>query len=1130
MMKRLLRILVLFGLSALAVSCNLQEMDSHGQSDDQASIIRFSASYPLVQTRASDAGFMDGDMMGVYVVDYVDNQPGTLATQGNRADNVRFTFDQGSASWNGTTDIYWKDSNTPVDIYGYYPFDAELSNVTDYKFSVSTYQDDAPESGQVGSYEASDLLWAKAVEVYPTDATVTLTYGHMLSCVRVKLQMGDGFEASQWNELNKVVMINNTITDASVDLSTGIALPEDGASVKSIVPYLYNDEYRAIVIPQMVPAAQELINITVDGQSYSFKREQGMTFSSGKMYQFTIRVDKRTDSGDYLFSFVGENINDWEDNSEFVEGSSRAYLTITLDRPGTLEQTLVDSGKDYEVIKSLKVVGEVNHTDLRFMGQRMSSLAYVNLHDIKIIGNENEEDVLIGFDAHSALRGIVFPKYFKKIGSRAFRRSGLFGTVVIPEGVVEIDGEAFSECSGITSVKFPSTLKIIRGAAFALTGIRGYIQLPEGLEIVGPNEYGNQKWGAFAWLDDFSGIYHLPSTLTYYEGLAFPGMTGDIIVPQGVTRITPGAHENSSCTSVHIPEGVERIDGYAFRGSKIQGELKLPSTCKYIAGDAFKNTNISSVILPDNLRFLGAGAFADCKRLTGVLEFPERLIRVSESLFEDCTMLEGVILHEDVVSIEDYAFSGCHNMSSFICMAEEPPYLAENAFNGVPRDNFTVEVPSGSIDKYKRAPGWREFKRIAEYSNFVCRPSAATALNTMRRQTLVLNADGPWTVTSMPEWCIVSPMSGDGKTQLALTINEMPHGSPERSDDIVFTLTETGHQTSCEVHQYDYIHQEDQVLTLQTASKGRGIDIIFVGDGWDASSISNGSYLTLINEQMEHFFGIEPYATYRDYFNVYTAIALSQEVGVNTLNTYRDTRFMTLYGGGGCNNIEPHLTVDKDLVFDYVVQHSPIEKSQMPKSLVILVPNSTDYGGCTYIYDDGSAISICCPSEEQYPSDTRGIIQHEAGGHGFGKLGDEMVLRNMFVDNGTVQQIRYYHARNWYKNVATSGKMSEVPWAHFIFDPEYSDYVDMFEGGMGFTRGVWRSEQNSCMNYGVPYYNAISRQEIMRKILDYSGEGFTMEKFYATDSKAWGPTGTKASAMSMQPYVENEWHSGPYVE
>jgi hypothetical protein len=108
--------------------------------------------------------------------------------------------------------------------------------------------------------------------------------------------------------------------------------------------------------------------------------------------------------------------------------------------------------------------------------------------------------------------------------------------------------------------------------------------------------------------------------------------------------------------------------------------------------------------------------------------------------------------------------------------------------------------------------------------------------------------------------------------------------------------------------------------------------------------------------------------------------------------------------------------------------------------------------------------------------------------------------------------------------------MSDVPWAHFIFDPEYSDYVDMFEGAMGFTRGVWRSEQNSCMNYGIPYYNAISRQEIMRRILDYSGEGFTMEKFYATDSKKWGVNSAQTKAMPDQAYVQNAWHTAPYIE
>ena len=303
-----------------------------------------------------------------------------------------------------------------------------------------------------------------------------------------------------------------------------------------------------------------------------------------------------------------------------------------------------------------------------------------------------------------------------------------------------------------------------------------------------------------------------------------------------------------------------------------------------------------------------------------------------------------------------------------------------------------------------------------------------------------------------------------------------------------------------------------------------------MGDGWDAQAIADGSYLTLVKEQMEHFFGIEPYTTYRDYFNVYVAFALSQETGINTLNTYRDTRFNLIYGGGGCNNIKPHLSVERDDVVGYISKYTPIPESKLPQSQIILVPNSKDYGGCTYVYDDGSSIAICSPSDSPYPSDTRGIIQHEAGGHGFGKLGDEMILKNLFVDSKIKSDIIENHWRGWYKNISLSGKMGEVPWSHFIYDPEYSDDVDIFEGAMGYTRGVFRSEQNSCMNYGIPYYNAISRQEIMRRILDYSGEGFTMEKFYATDSKEWGKTASQTKSFPTGAYVENSWHTLPFTE
>lgn len=79
--------------------------------------------------------------------------------------------------------------------------------------------------------------------------------------------------------------------------------------------------------------------------------------------------------------------------------------------------------------------------------------------------------------------------------------------------------------------------------------------------------------------------------------------------------------------------------------------------------------------------------------------------------------------------------------------------------------------------------------------------------------------------------------------------------------------------------------------------------------------------------------------------------------------------------------------------------------------------------------------------------------------------------------------------------------MHEVPWAHFIFDDRYSDVVDIYEGGFMHARGVFRSEQNSCMNNDVPYYSAISREAIVKRIMKYAGESYSFEKFVEKDKR-----------------------------
>jgi hypothetical protein len=141
-------------------------------------------------------------------------------------------------------------------------------------------------------------------------------------------------------------------------------------------------------------------------------------------------------------------------------------------------------------------------------------------------------------------------------------------------------------------------------------------------------------------------------------------------------------------------------------------------------------------------------------------------------------------------------------------------------------------------------------------------------------------------------------------------------------------------------------------------------------------------------------------------------------------------------------------------------------------------------------------------------------VQHEACGHAFGKLGDEVIKMNRFAPGSVKSTVDAMHGRGYYLNLSSSGKMADVPWSFLIFDSRYSDEVDVFEGGLNYTRGIYRSESNSCMNYGIPYFNAISRYSIMQRILDYAGVGFDADYFYANDTKEWGSTTNSARSRS----------------
>lgn len=1141
-MKRLRYITGAMALAA-AVSCSFNEAGFEPQVEESGrKPIVFSGSINQeYATRANDSGFCNGDVVGVYVVDYDGETPGTLQNEGNRADNLRFTFDEAAYKWIPAYEIYWKDKKTHIDLYGYYPWGSP-EDVENYTFEVEKDQRREAANGQLGGYEASDFLWGKSEDNAPTAEVIRLGFNHKMASARITLAKGLGFDDAEWAAAQKQVIVLNTARKSSINLKTGVVTASDEIPSTGIIPYKDGDDYRAIVVPQTIPADTKILSITVDGESYFLAKSEEFTFYPTKQHNFTVTVNKRAAGGGLEFVLSSESITVWENDPVSHDAIAREYVVIDVPEAGTLDKCIEAAGKDLTKVRNLKITGQINSRDFAVMKYKMTRLSALNMREVAIVAgdggelepgqgyghNEDGEIPNYAMSGKESLTSIVFPeKGLKKMSGETGGGRGAFngcvnlsGSLTIPEGVEELGPGCFAGCTSLTgTLTLPSTLKKlgvqecyvpIYDGVFASCNFVCEIKLPEGLEVLGS--------GTFCDCKNIYGEIRLPDGLKAIGAGAFQGcqkLTGSITIPQGVTTIPYDTFNGTWVGgTLTLHDGIVSIGTSAFANTGLKGELRLPKDLEVISHTAFYNCDFSGVlVLPENLYTIGDRAFAYNWRLMGTLEIPENVISIGAGAFAKCRSLEGVIFPEGLESIRSEsswyedggAFQDCFGIGRIVCKGTIPAYVMDEAFHGVAKDNFTLEVPESAIQQYQAAIGWKDFKRISAYRNLVIRPSMATAINTTVTRDLVLTADDEWYVESQPDWVTLDKTSGKGKSEIKLTFAEMPAGSEPREGEVVFMLKDQDYRTRCKVTQYDYEYAEDEFITFQEATKGNGkLNIVLLGDGYNAKDISEGKLIENVTEAYGHFFDIEPYKTYKDYFNVYTAVSVSPESGVGSVNTIIYNKFNTTAKGGvtlsGRNGDS-----DFNYIMKYITDSGNVAPEDLNSTLVIMVPNTYDYGGICYMWDEGFAIAYCPMSDYGYPLDFRGVVQHEAGGHGFGKLGDEYIYHNAFIDAcsctccGHVFEFNMAKAKGWYDNLSLTGKMSEVPWSHLIFHEKYSEFVDVFEGGFMHNRGVYRSEQNSCMNNDIPYYSTISRESIVKRIKAYAGEEYSFEDFVEND-------------------------------
>ena len=660
-------------------------------------------------TRVNDGGFCDGDGMGIYIVDYKAGTPGTLQQSGNRADNVCYTYDEANRKWNSDYDVYWKDFHTHIDVYGYYPY-AQSVNIDNYTFNVQRDQSSATADGKMGGYEASDFLWGKLSDVAPTSAALRLLLRHRMSSACVKLLKGEGFTESEWESIDKTVLATNLARKASINMTDGTVKVAGDVETSATIPSQVNDEWRAIVVPQTVPAGTTLFNITIGGAPYKFAKNEAFTYVSGKMMKFNIRVDKVEGNGKYRLTLVSESIAPWENDLQSHDATATEYVVINS-TAGHLKDSIVASHKDIAMVKRMKVTGIINHHDFIMMRDSMPKLTALNLKDVRIkvptSGNINgdwkdDEIPAVCFKGKKTLTSIVFPDVLKRIGRDAFAGSGLKGSLNIPEGVVEIGRRAFigNDFTGVLTL--PSTLKKIGGDAFIECCFICPLNLPDGIEELGDYCFGNCRY--------LYGKLILPSHLKKMGSGAFcscTGFKGDLVIPKSLTVIPNRAFQSCKLGGgLLLHDGITTIENGAFSGNGFIGELELPKSLTELGDSNFDGNNFSgSLKIPKGLTSISTSAFAYCT-FTGEVEIPDGVTYIHKLAFRGSENLQKVILPSNLEFIDENAFSYCISLRVIECKSPVPPVVNSTAFNGVPLEDLTVIVPKSALNDYKSSDFW----------------------------------------------------------------------------------------------------------------------------------------------------------------------------------------------------------------------------------------------------------------------------------------------------------------------------------------------------------------------------------------------------------------------------------------
>ena len=398
-----------------------------------------------------------------------------------------------------------------------------------------------------------------------------------------------------------------------------------------------------------------LDSITVDEANTAFCAEDGVLYTKDKKELLAITSNRTELTIPDSVTRVGSAL--------FFDGQNIVSVTIGAQ---------CDWGMNLSLCNRLEQITVVD------------SNPYLCAKDNVLFSKDGTE--LIAYPSARPGTSYTVPAGTKKIGIQAFGDCQNLTSIVLPDGLTEIDSSGIG-CAYLAEITIPASVTTIGQEAVGFQyGTKLQNLVIRGAAGSAAESYAKENGFTFVEIGATSGkcgenltwSVDAGGTLTISGTGAMQDYTS--VSEDGNWRTTAPWYALSPVKLV-LNEGISYIGCEAFRGCGFAGSLTIPKSVTRLGREAFRDCqNLTNVVIPASLTSIKYGAFYGCTGLTSVT-IPEGVTAIEVFAFRNCSSLTGVVIPEGVTCIPDFAFDGCASLTS-ITIPESVTSVSYGAFNG----------------------------------------------------------------------------------------------------------------------------------------------------------------------------------------------------------------------------------------------------------------------------------------------------------------------------------------------------------------------------------------------------------------------------------------------------------------